>query len=163
MLHDVVKYCLEHHGKRRNPKNGSKYLLLLQLYYFRRYPQYESIWAIFKIPESTFTGILNYYLPKLLSRLESRFITELGQNCTIEGSEDFPECRFIVDSTIQPIAVVSKSQKVLELYYSGKHKIYGLKTQAIVTNQGIAVHITTEEKGGTYEKAIFDESIENFK
>lgn len=31
-IHDVVKDCLEHHGRERNPKNGSKDLLLLLQY-----------------------------------------------------------------------------------------------------------------------------------
>lgn len=74
MLHDVVKDCMEHHGRGRNPKNGSKDVLLLLLYYVRRYPQYESVRDFFRIPESTFKGILENYIPKITSRLVSKFI-----------------------------------------------------------------------------------------
>lgn len=74
MLHDVVKDCLEQHGRGRNPKNGLKKILFLLLYYVRRYLQYESVRAFSRIPESTFKGILENYIPKITSRLVSKFI-----------------------------------------------------------------------------------------
>lgn len=58
------------------------------------------------IPESTFKRIDNNYIPKLISHLESKFITEFGQNCTCK---DFPECGYIFDATIQTICALKKT------------------------------------------------------
>lgn len=161
-LHDIVHDVLEHHGKGRNSKFGSKDLLFLLLYYFRRYPRYETLRSIFHIPESTFKGLLNNYIPKLLECLQNKFITELIQNIEIQPDDYFTECCYIVDATVQPIDIPQCSFETKKPWFSGKHGIYGLKSQVITTLKGIALHITTGIQAGVHDKAVFDSSLEDF-
>lgn len=161
-LHDIVHDSLNHQGRGRSPKFGTKDILVLLLFYFRRYPKYETIRSIFRIPESSFKGILKTYIPKLLEVLEKRFITDIAETCSIEHDEYFNDCGYIVDATVQPIEVPKVSYEARKPYYSGKHGVYCLKSQVIVTFQGIAVHIITGIEGGKHDKAVFDDSIQDF-
>lgn len=162
-LHDIVGDVLEHHGKGRNPRFGSKDLLLVLLYYFRRYPKFETIRLIFHLPESTFKGLLKNYIPKLLERLENKFLVELIQNCEIEADEYFTECCYIVDATVQPIDTPQCSFETKEPWFSGKHGVYGLKSQVITSLKGLAMHITTGIKAGVHDKTVFEDSIDDFR
>ena len=47
-------------------------------------------------------------------------------------------------------------------YFSGKHSIYCLKNQFIVTHKGLAVQIATNYKESVHDKIILDEIIDNF-
>ena len=162
-LHDSVKECLTHHGRGRKSKHGSKDLLFIFLFYFRRYPRIETINTLFKIPESSFKDLLGKYGPLLADCLEQKYIIDLRQNCRIIYDQDFPECGYIVDATVQPIEVGHRSHESIKDLFSGKHWIYCIKSQVIVTLEGLAVHIVTDIAGGVHDKRIFDDNLKDFR
>ena len=163
ILHGIVLSCMNQQGRGRRSKLGSKDILFLMIYYIRRYPLYETIRRIFHIPSSTFKEMLDKYIPLLATFLEQKFITELSQNCQITSNDDFENCGYIVDATVQEIEIPKSSFESKSPYWSGKHQVYGIKSQAIVTFQGVAVHIATGIKAGIHDKAVFDQSYEDFK
>lgn len=161
-LHDIVHDYIDHQGRGRHPKFGTKDILVLLLFYLRRYPRYETIRSIFRIPESSFKGILKTYIPKLLEVLEKKFITDIAETCSIEEDDYFKDCGYVVDATVQPIEIPKSSYEAKKPYFSGKHGVYCFKSQVIVTFQGIAVHIITGIEGGKHDKTVFDDSIQDF-
>lgn len=162
-LYSVVQVALQHQGRGRSPKFESKEILIMILFYLRRYPRFETVHSLFHVAESTFKGILKNYIPRLLDIVEAKFIKELAKESALEEDEDFKDCYYIVDATVQPIEIPKGSYESKKPYFSGKHGVYGLKSQAIVTLKGLAVHIMTGIKGGVHDKAVFDESLDDFK
>lgn len=162
-LYSIVKVALQHQGRGRSSKFESKEILIMLLFYLRRYPRFETIHSLFHVPESTFKGILKTYIPRLQEIVEQKFITEIAKKNEIEEDEDFKDCYYIVDATVQPIEIPKGSYESKKPYFSGKHGVYGLKSQAIVTVKGFIVHIRTGIKGGVHDKAVFDESLDDFK
>ena len=153
---------LESNGRGRKRTLLPNDIITLLLYYFRHYPRYEDINSLFGIPESTFKGILTTYLPKIKEVLEHEFIIKYRADCDVTYDQDFPECGFAVDATVQEILVPSRSFEYAKQFYSQKHKIYCLKSQVIVTLKGVAVHVVTGIKGSVHDKKVFDESIDDF-
>ena len=77
--------------------------------------------------------------------------------------QNFPECGYIVDATVQEINKPSLSFDVAKEYYSGKHSLYCLKSQVIVNVQGLAVFIASSIKGSIHDKLVFDQCLDEFK
>ena len=126
-LADILIPYIESNGRGRKRSLLPKDVIALILYFLRHYPRYEDILALFGIPESTFRGILTSYLPKFKEALEHEFIVKLRSECEITYNQDFPDCGFAVDATVQEILVPSHNFSLAKSYYSQKHKTYCLK------------------------------------
>ena len=161
-LADMIIPYIESHGRGRKRAHLPKDIIALILYYLRHYPKYEDIRSIFNIPEASFKGILSCYLPKIREAVETEFIFKVRSACEIPYKQDFPDCGFAVDATVQKITVPSKSFEFAKQYFSQKHGIYCLKSQVIVTLSGIAVHIVAGVNGSIHDKKVFDDSVDDF-
>ena len=96
--------------------------------------------------------------PKLINEL----ITNQAKECEIIADDEFPSCGYIVDATVQQINQLSLEWEEASKFFSGKHSLYCLKSQVIFTLKGLAVHIATNYKGAVHDKAILDETIDDF-
>ena len=64
-----------------------------------------------------------------------------------------------MDVTFQSIWTPSGTYDERKLYYSGKHKMYGLKSQCIHDRKGRVVHCISGEKGATHDLTICKDNI----
>lgn len=83
----------------------------------------------------------------------------------ISVSERITQCRIIVpewpallgslDATVQPINRPKVDQKN---YYSGKHKMHCIETQALASPNGFLIHFTLSIPGSNHDFALFNNS-----
>jgi len=139
----------------RKPKISAKDIIILLLHYLRRYPRVEQIAAIFSLKSSTVQAIITKYIPILAEIMKRNFIDAVAKE-EIVYNQDFPECAYIIDATVQEIYKPFISFEKAKKYFSGKHRIYCLKSQVIVTIKGLVVSIITSIPGSKHDKNIFD-------
>lgn len=148
--------------KGRKQKISPKDILLILLNYIRRYPRIEEQCAIFSLKPSTLENIIAKYIPLMAKALKQDLIDAVA-NQAPTYHQNFPECGYIVDATVQEINKPSLSFDVAKEYYSGKHDLYCLKSQLIVNVQGLAVFIASSIKGSIHDKLVFDQCLDDFK
>lgn len=74
--------------------------------------------------------------------------------------DDFPEARYVMDVTFQPIWTPLGTYEERKRYYSGKHKQYGLKSQCIHDRTGKLVHCISGIPRSVHDLTIARDSIE---
>lgn len=148
--------------KGRKQKISPKDILLILLNYIRRYPRIEEQCAIFSLKPSTLENILSKYIPLMAQALKQDFIDAIA-NQAPTYHQNFPECGYVVDATVQEINKPALSFDIAKEYYSGKHSLYCLKSQVIVNVQGLAVFIASSIKGSIHDKLVFDQCLDEFK
>lgn len=162
-LFSLVENVLERPLRGRKPKYTVKDQFIILLHYLRYYPRLEGLKTIFNLGPSKMESLLIRNLQTVGPKLISEFITNQAENCDIVADDDFPTCGYIVDATVQQINQPSLEWEESSKYFSGKHSMYCLKSQVIVTLKGLAVHVATSYKGSVHDKVIFDETIDDFK
>lgn len=161
-LFNLVEVVLSRPLRGRKPKYSIKDQFLILLHYLRYYPRLEGLKTIFHLEPSTMENLLIRNLQAICPKLVNEFITTQAQEYEIVADDDFPSCGYIVDATVQQINQPSLEWEESSKYFSGKHSMYCLKSQVIVTLKGLAVHVATGYKGSIHDKAIFDETIDDF-
>ena len=157
-----VEDALTNTGRGRKGKISPRDILLMILHYFRRYPRIEEASGVFKIKPSTFQGLLSRYIPILADILKKIFIDQVS-TADLPYDQDFPDCRYVVDATVQQISKPFKDFDKAKEYFSGKHYLYCLKSQVIVNIKGLALHIATGFKGSIHDKKLFDLKLPEFE
>lgn len=74
-----------------------------------------------------------------------------------------PYCRYAVDVTFQQTNRPSGNLQESKLYFSGKHKLYGFKTEVSVLPNGQAFFISRHAPGSVADIDIFMRNIERHK
>lgn len=149
-----------HRGRKQKYTPVDQFVLFL--HYLRAYPRLESLKPIFQIEPSTFENIIGKILDIAAPAFEAEFISKVANSCEIDAPNDFPECGFIVDATVQKINQPALDYKIAGKYFSGKHFIYCLKSQVIINIHGLAMHIVSPIEGSEHDKSIFDNNIDDF-
>ena len=78
-------------------------------------------------------------------------------------AQNFPDCAYIVDATVQEINKPFIGFDKAKEYFSGKHYIYCLKSQVVVNVKGLAVFVATSIKGATHDKLVFDTCLKDLQ
>ena len=149
-------------GRGRRSPLSPRDIFALILYYLRRYPRYEEAAALFSLRVSTIQNLIKNNIIKIHAVLKKCLINDLAAH-QIPVSQDFAECGYVVDATVQTIDRPCLSYEKAKEFFSGKHNRYCIKSQVIVTRNGLAVHITTGKKGAKHDKLIFDKSYKKFE
>lgn len=161
-LFRIVEMPLTPIGRGRRSPLSPRDIFSLILYYLRRYPRYEEAAALFSLRVSTIQNIIKNNIEKIHDVLKKCLINDLALH-QLPVSQDFPECGYVVDATVQTIDRPCLSYEKAAGYFSGKHSKYCLKSQVIVTRNGLAVHIVSGKKGAKHDKLVFDKSLESFQ
>jgi len=91
------------------------------------------------------------------------YITNLNDRINEESGEEdqlFPDAKFVMDVTFQPIWTPTGTYNEKKLFFSGKHKMYGLKSQCVHDRKGRVIHCILGEKGAVHDFAICRNNIE---
>lgn len=154
-------HCLEQFSvstRGRKSKVSPRDILIILLHYIKRYPRIEEMSVVFHLKTSTLQTLISKYIPILAKVMKNDFIIRPALEPTTYD-QHFPECDYVVDATVQEICKPSLSFDIAKKYFSGKHYMYCLKSQVIVTLKGVAVSIVTGIEGATHDKRIFDSSL----
>ena len=141
----------------RKTKITPRDILILIMHFLCRYPRIEEMAAVFSIKPSTLQATFTKYIPILATILKRVFIDSVKAE-ELQYDGNFPDCAYAVDATVQEICRPSLSFSMAKEYFSGKHYIYCLKSQVIVTIKGLAVSIISGIPGARHDKKIFDSS-----
>src|SRR3954464_5109629 len=88
------------------------------------------------------------------------FQKRIMQQSTLDKIEThFPSFLSFIDSTEQQIPRPKNKQR-RKICYSGKKKMYTVKTQIMVNNLGFIIHKTDHEKGRRHMIIIFIKKID---
>ena len=162
VLYSYIEKAVNTSKRGRKTKFTPLDQFILFLHFLKSYPRLESMKPILHIEASTYQRIILKFLNEASPVLEDRLITKIAKECQIITKEDFPNAGYVVDATVQKINEPDLSWEISRQYFSGKHYIYCLKSQVIVTLQGLVVHIVSGIKGADHDKSIFNESIDDF-
>jgi len=80
-----------------------------------------------------------------------------------DKKQAFPDAKFVIDVTFQPIWTPTGVYDEKKQYYSGKHKMYGLKSQCIHDRKGRVVHCVAGELGSIHDLTICRDNLEEVK
>lgn len=161
-LFHIVENSFIINGRGRKPKYSIIDQFLMFLHYLRHYPRTENLKSIFQIEPSTFESFFSKIIFTAGPKLEEELITKNAKSCCIESDPSIPECGYVVDATVQQISKPFLDWQQCAKYYSGKHSLYCLKSQVIVSIKGMALHIVTAVEGSVHDKAVFDQNIDDF-
>ena len=70
---------------------------------------------------------------------------------------DWPTLLGSLDATVQPISR-SRVEEVQKAYYSGKHKMHCVKTQALVSPTGLLIYTSRPVEGSIHDFRLYKES-----
>ena len=161
-LFEHLSDSLTNAGRGRKAKISPRDILLVVLYYIRRYPRVEEASSMFSLKPSTLQGIITKYIPIIADVMNKTFILQMTE-MDIPYDQRFPDCGYVVDATVQEINKPGINFEEAKQYFSGKHYLYCLKSQVTVNIKGLAVHIVTGIKGATHDKKVFDDSLKELK
>jgi hypothetical protein len=67
----------------------------------------------------------------------------------------YPECELIVDATARKRGRPASSFEEAKRFFSGKHWVYCLKSQVVMNQMGMAIHIPAGIPGSLHDLALF--------
>ena len=145
-------------GRGRKPKASPRDILIILLHYLKRYPRIEELSVVFSMKPSTLQTIIAKYIPIMSEVMKKDFIEKAAEEKPAYDQR-FPNCPYVVDATVQKICKPSLTFEFAKKYFSGKHYIYCLKSQVVVTIKGLAVSVISGIEGSVHDKRLFDNSI----
>lgn len=156
---DLYKIVEEAISKRvhKDSMISPKTRFLLSLCYCKFNEKFEMIGFYFGINPSYAERLIHSTISKVSNELVKEFVRWLSVSDRITDfhvyNEDFPTLLGSVDATAQLISRLKKKQKA---YYSGKHKIHCIKTQAFVSPVGLLIHYTKCMEGAMHDFKLFN-------
>lgn len=146
-------------GRRSRLVPADRFLLLLC--YLKHYETHAKIGDTFHVSKTQIQRIVDTTLAAVTPLLYSRFvenITDLIDYEPVEG--EFSEAKYVMDATIQEIWTPLGTYEERKRYYSGKHKLYGLKTQTLHLRNGISVATWSGIPGAVHDLTITRDKID---
>jgi hypothetical protein len=116
---------------------------------------YREVSNCTKLATTCVSRIVEACLRETTAILEARMPSDSADVTSEEAFENFPAVFGIVDAS--PV-FINRPSRHQEQYYSGKFKRHCVKVQALVTPDGLCVHLSRVFRGRTHDKAIFDQS-----
>jgi hypothetical protein len=165
-LYDLVQeHINENVGRGLKSKISKQDKLVMVLCYLKHYETLDKMKDTFYISASYLYTVLTDTINAITPILYKYYVSNIKER--IEESEEdldlFPEAKFIMDVTFQTIWTPTGTYNEKKLYYSGKHKLYGLKSQCIHDRMGRVVSCIPGEKGALHDLTICRSNIKVLK
>lgn len=165
-LYDLVEESIiENIGRGRQSKISKFDRLLMTLCYLKHYETLDKMKDTFSISKTHLHTILDNTITVITPILYNYFVRNLNKRIEDEEDDDdddlpFPEAKYVMDATFQPIWTPAVTFNEKRSYFSGKHKMYGMKSQCIHDRKGRLVHCVPGEKGAVHDFKICRDHIE---
>ena len=164
-LFDILEeHLIDNIGRGKKSKLTKQDRLVIVLCYLKHYDTIAKLAEIFSISKTYIHSILettinsityvlfNYYVVNVLLLIEDE-----------EEYELFPNAKYVMDTTFQPIWTPLGTYKEKKQYYSGKHKMYGFKSQTIHDREGRVVNCIPGINGSVHDLTICRNNIDVLK
>ena len=164
-LYDICRSSLEHGGRGRKPKHGSRDKLFLAFSYLKHYPKFEYMAALYSMSLSNIKDIITSTLEKIHCALKNQFLVPIRHDeLQSFGAvlREFPHVVAMVDTTSQPTQTPGGCFSVGKSYFSGKHYRYVIKTEVLHAPNGTAMFVSSGHKGSEHDLTIFAKSRKTY-
>jgi len=145
-------------GRGLRSKIGDHDRLLMVLCYLKHYETLDKMKETFQLSKTHLYRILDTTMNAITPILSEMFIEE-AEISTPDDTDDFPQARFVMDTTFQPIWTPLGTFEERKRFYSGKHKQYGLKSQCLHDRTGRLLHCVSGIPGAMHDLTIARQTI----
>ena len=132
--------------------------LLLALVWCRFNETYKPMANRFGIKYTYMRSIVIQTITRLHPVLETIFIKWTSVPSRIAANINVPDFQFLIGSVDATVQKIYRSKADQKRYYSGKHKMHCMKTQAIVSPVGLLMHHSHCVPGTQHDMSLFRES-----
>lgn len=129
---------------------------MITLCYLKHYETMDKLKDTFAISKTCLYNLLEATVEAITPVLYEHFVVHLADRLDDDEEEPelFPEAKFVMDATFQPIWTPAGTFNEKKRYYSGKHKMYGLKSQCLHDRKGRVVHCVPGERGAIHDFSL---------
>lgn len=164
-LYDVVADNIEENiGRGPRSKIDKHNRLVMTLCYLKHYETIDKMKDNFSISRAHLHTILITTIAQISDFLYNYYVIDIADRIKDEEENDiFLNVKYVIDVTFQSIWTPTGTYDEKKLYFSGKHKLYGLKSQCIHDRKGRVVHCIAGERGAMHDLTICRENIHELK
>ena len=146
-------------GKQSKFTQADKFLVVLC--YVKHYETQAKLGDNFGVSKAQINRIIAVVVPIITSILYLKYVVDLEVD--LPEYEAFPDARFVIDVTIQKIWRPLGTFQERKQFYSGKHKIYGLKSLTLHYRNGSLVACWAGTPGAVHDVVIANEHYQEIK
>ena len=148
-------------GRGRRSKISNHDKLLLALCYLKHYETKEKLQETFAISKTQIHRNLDTTIKSITPVLYQRYIENIYTLIDPDVDQNnFPDAKFVMDTTTQEIWTPIGTYNERKRYYSGKHKMYGLKSQTLHNRRGFTLHFISGIPGAMHDLTIARQYID---
>ena len=141
-------------GKQSKFSQADKFLVVLC--YLKHYETQAKLGENFSISKAQINRIISTTIPVITTILYSKYATTLELDH--QAYEDFSDTLFVMDVTIQKIWKPLGNFQERKQFYSGKHKLYGLKSLTLHHRNGIVLACWSGVPGAVHDSVIANDN-----
>ncbi|KAF0703053.1 hypothetical protein AaE_015577 [Aphanomyces astaci] len=145
-------------GRGRKPKTTPQDALFMTLVILKHYQTWDKHAVDFDLKAPTLEKIIMRVIDIASPALYEAFVTMPTMQELMDRGTTFahyPYAKYATDVKFQPSHRPSGRFGEQKHYYSGKHKLYGLKIEASVSPQGLLVDMSPHEPGSVHDLTVF--------
>lgn len=167
-MYELYKLCEEKIREewKGSKRNKSKYslmdILFLMLVSFKSGTTWFFVANQFRLHAATVERIVVRLIKCISVHLYDHFIGKESEKSTMENFRrnnltfsNTPEALYAVDVRLQHCYRPTGAMENVKKYFSGKHKMYGLKNEFSVAPSGLCIGITPHSPGSVHDITIF--------
>jgi hypothetical protein len=164
-IYDIVSDNIEQNiGRGPRSKISKHDKLVMVLCYLKHYETIDKMKDTFSISRSHLHNILMTTINSISPVLYDYYVENLNERIEDEDNEIlYPNAKYVIDVTFQSIWTPTGTYDEKKQFFSGKHKLYGLKSQCIHDRKGRVVHTVAGERGAMHDLTICRENIDDLK
>jgi hypothetical protein len=132
--------------------------LFLFLHWLRTGSSINMIAAGFNLRQETLHKRMLEVVKLIETPLTARYLDEMAK-APFHGDDDFGGCGLVVDATVQNRGRPAGQFADVVKYFSGKHRLYCLKSQVVVNRSGFAVLVHAGLLGSQHDLAVFRQTL----
>lgn len=168
-LHKTLEDCINDHFSSRRGKRGidsPKDLLFMLLVVLKHGGEWGFLATMFNRNVSTFEKSIMRFIDVILDSLMDRFFLQVRRECTMRVLtsnqmvfSNFPTALYACDVKFHHTNRPRGSMRDVKAYFSGKHKLYGYKTEVSVAPNGMAIYASEHVPAAVSDIEIFKRNI----
>lgn len=164
-LYSFVEKALQHKGRGKKPKvrpMDAFFLTLVMLKHYEKWDKFATTYDISRqIAENTIANTLQKIKEPLLAALVKPIFKD-EQTKKNYVCSNFAEAILIVDVTFQTRTRPTMLYREAQVYFCGKHKAYGYKTEIAHAPNGLAMFVGASKPGSIHDFSIFQDNVETY-
>jgi hypothetical protein len=149
-------------GRGRRPETSAHDRLLMLFVYLKHYETYKKLGVTFRVSQTQAMRIVETTARAVLPVLWRNYVETLDVH-DVAPYPEFPDAIAMMDATVQPIWTPTAEFGDKKRYFSGKHKMYVLKSQCVHDLKGRVVHVVVGVPGATSDITIAQQSVASLR